>query len=162
MARPVFATMLPLILVPFLLFQVRDCSARALLRPTEHQQPLAPAAHHRDEPPYHPDDDAAETGARPVAIAEDDDGQSSARADGDGAAPWSSMATASSPRDKDQGVVGSRHGSTLLAGPPVLQRSKLARRFLAVAGVVEGADSAARASCHSSDVHNGCTPPSEH
>jgi hypothetical protein len=169
MARPIFATMLPLILVPcFLLFQVCHCSSRALLlNPGIQQQPLVPRP-----PPaaHHPEDAAAEAGARAVAAAiAEDDGHSSVRAVGAGAAPSSMATTASSPRDRNQqgGVVASSwpNRSALLAGAgphQVLPRSKLARRFL-VTGVVEGADSAARASCHSSDVHNsGCTPPSEH
>ncbi|OEL13291.1 hypothetical protein BAE44_0025693 [Dichanthelium oligosanthes] len=156
-ARPLRAIILPLILsVCFLLFQDSNCSTP--LSPEERQVPTAPPPAHRDEPPYHPD--AAETRtSRPVAVAVTEDDGGKTRAGDDGAAP-SSSATASSLRDKDQGgAVGSRHRSALLR-PPVLQRSKLARRFLA--GVVEGADSAAKASCHSSDVHISCTPPSEH
>ncbi|CAL4944026.1 unnamed protein product [Urochloa decumbens] len=160
MARPIHA-MLPSILVAFLLFQVSHCSRP--LAPEE-RQPRVPTA-----PPADAHRDAADTGKRRpvtvVAITLDDGGQrrtTTSADDDDGAAP-PSMLTASSSRDKGQGgadVGSSGHRSAPLAGPQVLQRSKLARRFLA--GVVEGADSAARASCHSSDVHISCTPPSEH
>lgn len=39
-------------------------------------------------------------------------------------------------------------------------RLKMARRFLA--GEAGGADSAAKSSCHSNNVHNDCAPPSKH
>ncbi|CAN6298031.1 unnamed protein product [Urochloa humidicola] len=150
MTSPVHA-MLPLILVAFLLFQVSDCSRP--LHPEE-SQPRVPTA-----PPAHRD--AAETGNRPVTVTiTEDDGQrrSTSADDGSAAGTTVAMATAASSQG---GVAGSSagHRSALLRSA-VLQRSKLARRVLA--GVVEGADSAARASCHSSDVHNSCTPPSEH
>ncbi|KAG2546361.1 uncharacterized protein LOC120648516 [Panicum virgatum] len=147
MAARRLCAVLPLILaISFLLFGASDCS-----RPSspEQRQPRAPTA---TAPPAV----AAETGTQqPVAVETKDDG------------PPSSLATAS-PRDKEQGGggVGSGHGisSALLEPPPppVLRRSnKLARRFL-MSGVVEGADSAARASCRSSDAHIGCAPPAEH
>ncbi|RLN16859.1 hypothetical protein C2845_PM02G00600 [Panicum miliaceum] len=156
-ARRLWAV-LPLILaISFLLFGASDCSRP--LSPEQRQPrvpPTAtappPAAAHRDEEPPYYRPVAAETGTQPVAVETKEDG-----------AP--SVATAS-PRDKEEqggGGVGSGHGirSALLGPlPPVLRRSKLARRLLA--GVVEGADSAARASCRSSDAHISCTPPSEH
>ncbi|CAN6309611.1 unnamed protein product [Urochloa humidicola] len=149
MASSVHA-MLPLILVAFLLFQVSDCSRP--LAPEE-RQPRAPTA----PPPAHRD--AAETGNRPVTAAiTEDDGQTTSTDDDGSAGTTVAMAKAASSQG---GAAGSSSGRrSALLRPAVLQRSKLARRFLA--GVVEGSDSAARASCHSSDVHNSCTPPSEH
>jgi len=159
-------TMLPSILVVILLFhfQVAD-SSRPLS--TEEQRPradpTAPAAVHRAES-HHYHRDAAETVNGRVAVettTEDDDGsRTTARAEEGGAAAALSATTTTSARGKDgqDDGVGSRNGRPAAA---VLLRSRLARRFQA-AGVVEGADSAARPSCGSSDVHNGCTPPSEH
>jgi len=148
MAARRLCVVLPLILaISFLLFGASDCS-----RPSspEQRQPQAPTA---TAPPAV----AAETGTQqPVAVETKDDGPPS-------------LATASRPRDKEQGGGGggSGHGirrRALLEPPPaaVLRRSKLAWRFLLPAGVVEGADSAARASCRSSDAHISCAPPAEH
>ncbi|KAF8674403.1 hypothetical protein HU200_048235 [Digitaria exilis] len=174
MARRLCATRLPLILViSFLLLGVSNCSRP--FSPEQHRPraPTAPPAAHRDvEAPHHLD--AAEARTRPTTVAiteDDDDGQSRrwTRADGGAAAAPASMAMVFQ-RDKDGhgGVVGvgsSGHRSALLRLPaPVLRRgrSKFARRRFLLAGTVEGADSAARASCRSNDVHISCTPPLEH
>ncbi|KAF8734328.1 hypothetical protein HU200_014553 [Digitaria exilis] len=172
MARRLCATQLPLILVISFFLGVSNCSRP--FSPEQHRPraPTAPPAAHRDvEAPHHLDAAKARTRPTTVAITEDDDDGKSrrwTRADGGVASP-ASMAIMASSRDKDGhgGVVGvgsSGHRSALLRLPaPVLRRgrSKLARRFL-VAGAVEGADSAARASCRSNNVHISCTPPLEH
>ncbi|GJM96396.1 hypothetical protein PR202_ga13225 [Eleusine coracana subsp. coracana] len=50
--------------------------------------------------------------------------------------------------------------SSMMTGAAEVPRLKMGRRFLA--GEVGGGDSAAKSSCHSNDVHNGCAPPSKH
>ena len=166
MARPVRA-IVPSILVVLLLFQAAD-SSRPLS--TEERQrpradPTAPAAVvHRAEPHHHRD--AAETVNGHVAVettVEDDGSKTATHAEEGGAAAALSTMTTTSARGKQlQGDgVGSRNAGRPAAAVQVLLRSRLARRFLA-AGVVEGADSAARPSCGSGDVHNGCTPKPEH
>lgn len=169
MARPVRA-MLPSILVVVLLFHFQVADSSRPLSTEERQRPLvdptAPAAVvHRAEPHHHRAA-AAETGTGRVAVettTEDDGSRASTRAEEGGAAAVPLLATTTSARGKDEQAddgVGSRNGRAA-AAVQVLLRSRLARRFLA--GEVEGgADSAARPSCRSSDVHIGCTPPSEH
>ena len=93
---------------------------------------------------------------------EDDRSKTTTHAE-EGRAAAALSATTTSARGKQlQGDgVGWRNVGRPAAAVQVLLRSRLARRFLA-AGVVEGADSAARPSCGSGDVHNGCTPKPEH
>ncbi|CAL4944027.1 unnamed protein product [Urochloa decumbens] len=93
-------------------------------------------------------------GAPPVEGA----GRKAIRADDGAAAP----ATASAARGEDQGGVAARstHWTASSSRSPQLLRFKLARRVLVEAPPGEGAaaDSAARPSCGSSNVHNGCPP----
>jgi hypothetical protein len=147
MARTMHAAAMALLLATCLLvqFQAADCSRQSPAdEPRKHAVVLrlAPPS---DEPHKHGD----ETGtgrAAAAAVATADEGRT--RAD-DGAATTPSVGG----KDRDDGVVSGGNWSAALL------RSKLARRFLAEAGVAEGADSAAGASCHSHDVHNKSCPP---
>ncbi|OEL13288.1 hypothetical protein BAE44_0025690 [Dichanthelium oligosanthes] len=118
------------------LFQVSDCSR------SSPQEPATPAVlpHPlpRDETGTRPPGAEVEGGAEGAAAARDE------------------QVFVGHP---DGGVGSSGQGGALMAMPlPVL-----ARRFLssgAPPAQAGAADSAARSSCHSSDVHIGCDPPS--
>jgi hypothetical protein len=158
------------LVVPFLFqFQVSDCS-----RPPSPEEPwtIPRPVFLRDDKPHvqqhHRDDagaiDSSSTTRPPAPGLEMEAravGKKAARADDDGGAATS--ATTAPARDVVDHQVGS--GSTNLGGAlmtrtTVRLRSELPRRVLAGAPpVVEGAaDSAAKSSCHSSDVHISCPP----
>lgn len=147
MARPAATALL---LAACLLFQVATCS-----RPSPEEPRRIPAAAVPGEDEQHNKLGARTTGTGGAAIAVVEGKK--ARAD-DGAATFSSATGSFVLRGKD-GNDGSMSGGNRSAA--ALLRSKLARRFLAATsgGVVEGADSAAGASCHSNDTHNKSCPP---
>ncbi|CAN6298030.1 unnamed protein product [Urochloa humidicola] len=166
MKRPaVQAVLLLLVLtvVSLLSHVVSGCST-----PSATEEPRNPAAPHPvvvlrgDEPHRHRRDAAAdETGTPTQPAGEEVEGAEgrTARADDDDAAPSATTTASARGEDDQSGVARSRHWTASSSRSPQLLRSKLARRVLARAAPPgEGAADSARASCGSSDVHNGCPP----
>ncbi|CAD6206402.1 unnamed protein product [Miscanthus lutarioriparius] len=170
MRRPAaMYAVLPLLVVlaVSLLFQVSDCS-----RPSPEEPRTIPRPVLRDDEPHvqrHHRDNADGTGTtRPAGLEMEGavavEKPIRAAADDSGAGPSATTTTTPPARDVVGRQVGS--GSTNWGGaltmmrPPVRLRSELPRRVLAgVPPVVEGAaDSEAKSSCHSSDVHVSCPP----
>ncbi|KAG0547897.1 hypothetical protein BDA96_01G119900 [Sorghum bicolor] len=174
MKRPAaMYALLPLLVVlaaSSFLFQVSGCSRP----PPEESRTIPRQVLRRDGEPHvqqHHRDNADGTGTTRPAGLEMEAGtveKGATRAeDGGGVAPSSA---ASAPARDMVGHHQVDSGSSDLGGapmmmatrPPVRLRSELPRRVLAGAPpVVEGAaDSAAKSSCHSSDVHINCPPSS--
>lgn len=183
-AAAMYYAVLPLLLVLAVsfFFQVSDCSRPSPEEPRTIPRPVPVLLrddgdddephvqrHHRDNA----DGIGSTSTTRPAGLEMEAGavGKKAARADdGGGAAP--SSATTAPARDVVDHRVGS--GSSNLGGalmtapaatttmrPPVRLRSELPRQVLAAGAppVVEGAaDSTAKSSCHSSDVHIGCPP----
>ena len=148
MARPVHGLLRPLLLPVccLLLLQVSECS-----RPPS----PSPADDHLDDALHHQllllDAEVARTAGPPTCSTEvAEDGRTGAAA----AAPSSAPATTPA-RAVGAVIASSRPRQTsdrALVRAGMLLRSKLARRFLARVGVVDGA------SCHSYSPHINCPP----
>jgi hypothetical protein len=156
------------ILAVSFLFQLSDCS-----RPSPEEPPTIPrpVLLCDDEPHVqrHHRDNADGTGTtRPAGLEMEGAAavEKAIRAADDDSGAGSSATTTTVPARDMVGrqVIGSGStnwgGALMMTRPPVRLRSELPRRVLAgVLPVVEGApDSAAKSSCHSSDVHVSCPP----
>ncbi|PUZ37329.1 hypothetical protein GQ55_9G110800 [Panicum hallii var. hallii] len=162
---PAVCAVLPLLLAACFLFPAADGSRPSISSPHPEELREPAVAYYADlrddEPHLHQHQGVGETGTtRPAGVEVEGaaEGRAAAGEDDDGGAAPSGTASA---RGGDQGGgAGSRHWTAWSPTSPVPLRfrTKLARRVLAGAPGERAADSVARPSCRSSNVHVGCPP----